>query len=174
METQEIKKEQELNKTADKQTETQAQEGTHFEHVKETLELLYKTFPKAFVKDGDSVKKGDVLISTVRPERNTIALVNHELDEPMIASNGFCVLRPENVNPYYLYAYCKSDLFKNSLSGLATSSMYPTVSDKDILNMPIIYPDISTQKNIEEKVEASFRKIQEAQQDINQAIELIK
>jgi restriction endonuclease S subunit len=51
--------------------------------------------------------------------------------------------------------------------------MYPTVSDKDILNMPIIYPDISTQKNIEEKVEASFRKIQEAQQDINQAIELI-
>jgi type I restriction enzyme M protein len=119
------------------------------------------------------LQKGDVLISTVRPERNTIALVNHELDEPMIASNGFCVLRPENVNPYYLYAYCKSDLFKNSLSGLATSSMYPTVSDKDILNMPIIYPDISTQKNIEEKVEASFRKIQEAQQDINQAIELI-
>ena len=54
METQEIKKEQELNKTADKQTETQAQEGTHFEHVKETLELLYKTFPKAFVKDGDA------------------------------------------------------------------------------------------------------------------------
>ena len=45
VETQEIKKEQELNKTADKQTETQAQEGTHFEHVKETLELLFKTFP---------------------------------------------------------------------------------------------------------------------------------
>lgn len=54
METQEIKKEQELNKNAEKQTETQAQEGTHFEHVKETLELLYKTFPKAFVKDGEA------------------------------------------------------------------------------------------------------------------------
>ena len=28
------------------------QSGTHFEHIKETLELLYTTFPKAFVKDG--------------------------------------------------------------------------------------------------------------------------
>ena len=28
-------------------------EGTHFDHVKETLELLYKTFPKVFIKDGD-------------------------------------------------------------------------------------------------------------------------
>lgn len=119
------------------------------------------------------LQKGDVLISTVRPERNTVALVNHELVEPMIASNGFCVLRPEKVNPYYLYAYCKSDLFKNSLSGLATSSMYPTVSDKDILQMPIIYPDKETQKDIEEKVEASFKKIKEAQQDINEAIALI-
>lgn len=53
METQEIKKEQELNKNAEKQTETQAQEGTHFEHVKETLELLYKTF-QSFVKDGEA------------------------------------------------------------------------------------------------------------------------
>lgn len=119
------------------------------------------------------LQKGDVLISTVRPERNTVALVNHELDEPMVASNGFCVLRPEQVSPYYLYAYCKSDLFKNSLSGLATSSMYPTVSDKDILNMPIIYPNKEIQKSIEEKVEASFRKIQEAQQEINEAITLI-
>lgn len=119
------------------------------------------------------LQKGDVLISTVRPERNTVALINHELDEPMVASNGFCVLRPEQVNPYYLYAYCKSDLFKNSLSGLATSSMYPTVSDKDILQMPIIFPNEETQKIIEEKVEASFRKIQEAQQDINEAMALI-
>ncbi|MGN1281190.1 MAG: RNA chaperone ProQ [Succinivibrio sp.] len=28
-------------------------EGTHYDHIKETLELLYKTFPKAFIKDGE-------------------------------------------------------------------------------------------------------------------------
>lgn len=28
-------------------------EGSHYDHIKETLEILYKTFPKAFMKDGD-------------------------------------------------------------------------------------------------------------------------
>lgn len=119
------------------------------------------------------LKKGDVLISTVRPERNTVALIESELDENMVASNGFCVLRPEHINPYYLYAYCKSDLFKNILSGLSTSSMYPTVSDKDILDIPIIYPDPLTKSVIEEKVATSFQKITQAQNEIKEAIEMM-
>ena len=75
METQEIKKEQELNKNAEKQTETQAQEGTHFEHVKETLELLYKTFPKAFVLCGS------FRLVSLSPERicHPVALSAHSL-----------------------------------------------------------------------------------------------
>lgn len=56
METQENKLEQavENKETVAKQNENQAQDGTHFEHIKDTLELLYKTFPKVFVKEGDA------------------------------------------------------------------------------------------------------------------------
>jgi ProP effector len=56
VETQENKLEQavENKETVAKQNENQAQDGTHFEHIKDTLELLYKTFPKVFVKDGDA------------------------------------------------------------------------------------------------------------------------
>ncbi len=32
----------------------EAQDGTRFEHVKETLDLLCSYFPKAFIKDGDA------------------------------------------------------------------------------------------------------------------------
>ena len=41
------------NEVASKNSEVKADKNVHFEHVKETLELLYKTFPKAFVKDGE-------------------------------------------------------------------------------------------------------------------------
>ncbi len=39
------------NNTAEKK-DTQV-DGSHFEHVKETLDLLYKYFPKAFIKEGN-------------------------------------------------------------------------------------------------------------------------
>ena len=40
------------NEVASKNSEVKADKNVHFEHVKETLELLYKTFPKAFVLCG--------------------------------------------------------------------------------------------------------------------------
>ena len=41
------------NEVASKNSEVKADKNVHFEHVKETLELLYKNFPKAFVKYGE-------------------------------------------------------------------------------------------------------------------------
>jgi len=54
VETQDNKELEAAKATATENTAAAAsQDGTHFEHIKETLELLYKTFPKAFVKEGD-------------------------------------------------------------------------------------------------------------------------
>lgn len=35
-------------------TDVNKEAGSHFEHVKETLEQLYNEFPKAFIKEGDA------------------------------------------------------------------------------------------------------------------------
>ncbi len=57
METQEIKNAtaatEEAVATANTEKTEAAVEGSHFEHVKETLDLLYKYFPKAFIKEGN-------------------------------------------------------------------------------------------------------------------------
>ncbi len=53
METQENKLQQAVENEENKNN-AKTEEGTRFEHVKESLEVLYKTFPKAFVKDGDA------------------------------------------------------------------------------------------------------------------------
>lgn len=53
METQDNKEQTAANESVEVKNTSPA-EGSHFDHIKETLEILYKTFPKVFVKDGDA------------------------------------------------------------------------------------------------------------------------
>ncbi len=57
METQDVKNVAVAEEAAVQNTNTEkteaAADGSHFEHVKETLDLLYKYFPKAFIKEGN-------------------------------------------------------------------------------------------------------------------------
>lgn len=43
----------EAEKAVESGDNSQAENGTHQEHIKEALELLYQHFPKAFIKEGD-------------------------------------------------------------------------------------------------------------------------
>lgn len=91
----------------------------------------------------------DIIISTVRPNLNTVAIVPKELDGA-IASTGFCVLRPnkEMVDTKYLFHYIKSDDFVNKLVKLATGANYPAVSDKIIKEQQLKKISLCEQKNI--------------------------
>ncbi|EAW2232666.1 restriction endonuclease subunit S [Salmonella enterica] len=91
----------------------------------------------------------DIIISTVRPNLNTIAIVPKELNGA-IASTGFCVLRPnkEMVDTKYLFHYIKSDDFVNKLVKLATGANYPAVSDKIIKEQQLKKISLCEQKNI--------------------------
>ena len=55
------------------------------------------------------IKKGDILVSTVRPNLNGVAIVNESLDGAT-ASTGFCVLRPnrEKIDNSYLFHWVKT------------------------------------------------------------------
>ncbi len=86
------------------------------------------------------VRPGDVLVSTVRPDRNVVALVTGAIGDHAVASNGFCVLRSKTIQPEVLFAYCKTQAFKKILSRHATASMYPTVTDRDVLGVPFLQP----------------------------------
>ncbi|EGN2003578.1 restriction endonuclease subunit S, partial [Salmonella enterica] len=91
----------------------------------------------------------DIIISTVRPNLNTVAIVPKELDGA-IASTGFCILRPnkEMVDTKYLFHYIKSDDFVNKLVKLATGANYPAVSDKIIKEQQLKKISLCEQKNI--------------------------
>jgi type I restriction enzyme S subunit len=94
------------------------------------------------------MRAGDVLVSTVRPNLNAVALVPPSL-EGEIASTAFCVLRATpRVLPEYLYFFVRSGRFIRELTRLATGALYPAVSDAHILDQTLPLPDLARQRRI--------------------------
>ena len=81
----------------------------------------------------------DILISTVRPNRNANAIVNQK-DFLQVVSNGFCNLRTKGINANYIFIFSKTKYFIDTLIRATTSSMYPSVSNKNILEVPFYLP----------------------------------
>lgn len=112
------------------------------------------------------VKKHDVLVSTVRPNLNGVALVPSILDGAT-ASTGYCVIRvnEERLNPKFLYHWLQTDLFVSDMISKATGANYPAVSDRLIKESKIPLPPLAEQKRIADildKADGIRRKRQQA------------
>lgn len=97
------------------------------------------------------IRAGDVLVSTVRPNLNGVALVPAELDGAT-ASTGFCVLRPRagQLDSRYLYQWVKSPRFVSDMVRKATGASYPAVSDRIVCESKLPLPPIPEQRRIAE------------------------
>lgn len=117
-------------------------------------------------------KTDDILISTVRPNRNANAIVNRS-DYLQVGSNGFCNVRSRGLNPNYIFIYTKTSAFIKSLMRATTTSMYPSVSDSDILNSYFFLPSPRIINTIGESMESAREKIINSKALILQAEELL-
>ena len=95
------------------------------------------------------VRTGDVLVSTVRPNLNGVALVPNDLNGAT-ASTGFCVLRPdpEKLSGSYLFHWVKSAAFVGDMVSKATGASYPAVSDRIIFESLFPLPPLEEQRRI--------------------------
>jgi len=100
------------------------------------------------------IRSNDVIVSTVRPNLNAVAIVSDSLDN-QICSTGFCVLRarPHIIKYQYIFALTRSKNFVETLTKKTQGASYPAVSDKDIFNFAIPLPPLSTQEKIVEILE---------------------
>jgi type I restriction enzyme M protein len=119
------------------------------------------------------VLRGDVLVSTVRPDRNVVAMITEGQAAPAVASNGFCVLRAKDIAPELLFAYCKTKAFREMLSLKATASMYPTVNDRDVLDVPFLRPPAEVEDEVVRRIRDGLEMIRRAQSEIVAAVELM-
>lgn len=94
------------------------------------------------------IQTDDILVSTIRPNLNAVALVPPSLNN-QICSTGFCVLRPtKSIYAQYLFSFVQSSEFVQALSDLVKGALYPAVTDDQVLSQQISIPNILEQERI--------------------------
>jgi type I restriction enzyme S subunit len=96
------------------------------------------------------VRRGDVLMSMVRPHLKAFALFDQTL-QPCVASTGFAVLRSksETSAAFILYSILSEDV-SSQIDGLVTSSNYPAINSTAVRALKILTPPKDEQSNIAE------------------------
>lgn len=107
---------------------------------KTVLETSKHFVGKAPSRAQQCVKNGDILVSTVRPVNRNIAVIDNDIPN-LVASTGFCVLRPKEGYRDYLLSVVTSDLYTEKMCDKASGGLYPAVNNSDVLNYGIHIPD---------------------------------
>ena len=98
------------------------------------------------------VRNGDILVSTVRPINRNIAVITKDLDN-LVASTGFCVLRPKEGYREYLLSIVKSDVYTERMCDKASGGLYPAVNNSDVFSYEIHIPE----ERVAEKVSSIYK-----------------
>lgn len=85
------------------------------------------------------VSHGDIIWSSVRPNRKSYSLIINPLPN-LIVSTGFTVLTARSVPYTYLYHAVTTDDFVGYLTNHATGAAYPAVNADDFKNATIVVP----------------------------------
>lgn len=123
------------------------------------------------------VETSDVLVSTVRPNLNGVALVPEQL-HGATASTGFTVLRPitSRIDPAYLFHWVKNPSFVDDMVRHATGASYPAVSDKIVREAKLPLPPLPEQRRIAailDKADALRAKRREAITKLDQLLQSV-
>ena len=121
------------------------------------------------------IKKNDILVSTVRPNLNAVAVIENETDNLMVASTGYCVLRcKDDADVRYMFNFCQSPYFIEDMTTQATGASYPAVSTSIVKSSLIPYYSIEEQHEIAKKIDAVSNLIALRKQQLSKLDELVK
>jgi len=115
------------------------------------------------------VRPNDIITSTVRPIRRLSAQIAPEQDG-YVASSGFVVIDPQQIAPELLLTFLRLPVICELLDLYASASMYPAVTEAQILGLP--FPEIDAA--VEAQVVANIREAREAKGQAAQLLEAAK
>ena len=120
--------------------------GVSLSHGIEEIERM--TFGQAPSRARRKVRGGDILISTVRTYLGAIAKVN-EASPDLIASTGFCVVRPhDDVDSGFLGWAAKSEPFVSEVVARSVGVSYPAINASDLVTIDMPLPPVDKQRQI--------------------------
>ena len=111
-------------------------------------EIERMSFGQAPSRARRKVRSGDILISTVRTYLRAIARVD-EASPDLIASTGFCVVRPnDDVDSGFLGWAAKSEPFVSAVVARSVGVSYPAINASELVTIDMPLPPLATQRRI--------------------------
>jgi type I restriction enzyme S subunit len=93
------------------------------------------------------VRKGDILVSTVRTYLRAVLPIRPGLDD-VIASTGFAVIRPTAVDPEFAGWLLQSDTFIEEVVARSVGVSYPAINAMELGDVRVPIPPLPAQKAI--------------------------
>jgi N-6 DNA Methylase len=120
------------------------------------------------------VKAGDVLVSTVRPERGTIGVVPTHLDGA-VCSTGFAVVRCHTIHPIALAWLLRTEAVRRQMIRHNIGIAYPAIADSTCLELqlPVDAAGIEKLAGDANALERVFVAFEEARAAMARRIELL-
>jgi len=120
------------------------------------------------------VQHGDTILSTVRPIQRHFGFIRNPKPNT-IASTGFAVITPKNINPEFLFYYLSQESITNYLNGIAETSTttFPAFRPEVLSDLELVIPsDEKVQRRIADILSALDDKI-ELNRQTNATLEAI-
>jgi len=90
------------------------------------------------------LREGDIIVansgSSIGTSKHAKALVNTDF-KGFVCTNGFSVMRPVKISPYYLMYFFRTKEFKHQILKLRYGSAIPTITKEDFENILVPLPD---------------------------------
>jgi type I restriction enzyme S subunit len=120
------------------------------------------------------IKKGDFIVSTVRPNLKGFARLKED-GENWICSTGFATVSPKEnqVSDFYFFQIL-SFIGEKQFASFISGSNYPAVTDRDFKQLRVYEPPFEEQVLISDKIESVVNVINKKQASINQLDKLKK
>ncbi len=116
--------------------------------------------------------QNDIIISTVRPIRNAVSLINENIKN-LVCSSGFAVLETQKIEPEYLFIYLKTRPVVNLLDRQTTATMYPAVAIEDILNIKVYLGNEIFRQEIKNEIIETQKELEKSKSLYSQAEDLL-
>lgn len=139
-------------------------------HIELSEEMEFQNAPSRARR---IVGKDDVIVSTVRTYLRAIAHIDWDAKD-IIASTGFAVITPKNINPVYLSFLMPSATMVDEICRQSTGVSYPATTAYNIAAMPIPYPPKAEQEEIASYLSDKIRRMESMVHNINGQIEKLK